>query len=175
MVHHNYYIEQKNGKNINRIQFYRPESKCNVGLHFARSRVKWVIDVVSNVGSKEPVIAAIAEQVANGHGSVRETMDEKSFKNTLGVVSHPAKCSNTILKWHKITSFKSIIHNKNMINLLDHFTHGLIGSSITKKEPRSLIDPSVDSQRSSIFNQKDSLVSNLRPKVLKRQSQVSFL
>lgn len=55
-----------------------------------------MIDVVSNVGSKEPIIAAIAEQVANGHGSVRETMDEESFKNTLGIVSHPANCSNTI-------------------------------------------------------------------------------
>ena len=66
-------------KNINRILFYRPESKCNIGLHFTRSRVEWMIDVVSNVGSKEPVIAAIAEQVANGHGSVRETMNENSF------------------------------------------------------------------------------------------------
>ena len=64
---------------INRILFYRPESKCNIGLHFTRSRVEWMIDVVSNVGSKEPVIAAIAEQVANGHGSVRETMNENSF------------------------------------------------------------------------------------------------
>lgn len=58
---------------------YSPATKRNICLHLARSCIEWMINVVCNIGSKEPIVATISEQVANWHCSVRETVDKQGL------------------------------------------------------------------------------------------------
>jgi hypothetical protein len=50
--------------------------------------------VVSNVGSKEPVVRAVLEQVHYGHGRVREAVHKDGLEDSLGVVNAPTNGSN---------------------------------------------------------------------------------
>lgn len=54
-----------------------------------------MIDVISDVTGEKPVVGAVTEQIANGHGGVRESVDEKRLENTLRIVGDPAYCGNT--------------------------------------------------------------------------------
>lgn len=74
---------------------YSPEPKSDVSLHLARGSVKRMVNVVSHVGSKEPVVAAVPEQVTQRHGGVREAMDEQRLQDAFGVMGNPAYSSNT--------------------------------------------------------------------------------
>jgi hypothetical protein len=55
---------------------YSPKSKSDIALNLARSSVERMIDMVSNVGSKDPIVGAIAKQVAHRHGSMGEPMNK---------------------------------------------------------------------------------------------------
>ena len=52
--------------------------------------------MVSNVGSKNPIVGAIAKQVTYWHGRMRETMNKQSFQDALAVVKHPANGCNAV-------------------------------------------------------------------------------
>ena len=54
-----------------------------------------MVNVVSDVGGKAPVVGRVLEQVGDGHGRVGETVDEDGLQQTLGVVKGPATQSNS--------------------------------------------------------------------------------
>ncbi|MPD06919.1 hypothetical protein E2C01_102756 [Portunus trituberculatus] len=57
---------------------------------------EWVIDMVSHIGSKAPIIGAVLEEVEEWHGAVREPMHELSLQQTLGIVEGPTAGSNAV-------------------------------------------------------------------------------
>jgi hypothetical protein len=75
---------------------YSPKSQSDIALNLARSSVKRMIDMVCNVGSKDPVVGAIAEQVTHRHGSMREAMNKQSFQYAFAIVKHPADNCNAV-------------------------------------------------------------------------------
>ena len=55
-----------------------------------------MIDMVSHVGSKTPIIGAVLEEIEKWHSTVGEPMHKLGFKEALGIVEGPAACSNTV-------------------------------------------------------------------------------
>ena len=63
-----------------------------VDLGGAGAGVERMVDVVADVGGEAPVVAAVLEQVHDGHRRVAEPVDEHSLQQPLSVVQHPKHC-----------------------------------------------------------------------------------
>jgi len=50
-----------------------------------------VVDQVGDPSGEPPIITAILEEVAHGHGAVREAVDEKGFQIAFEVMESPAE------------------------------------------------------------------------------------
>jgi hypothetical protein len=53
-----------------------------------------VVNVISDIRSKSPVVNAVFEQIPQRHGSVRETMNENRLKEPFDVMNCVTSCSN---------------------------------------------------------------------------------
>ena len=60
-----------------------------VDLDRAWAGVQRMVDVVGDVGRESPVVAAVLEQVHDGHRGVAEPVDKHSLEQSLCVVQHP--------------------------------------------------------------------------------------
>ena len=60
----------------------------------AGAGVERVVDVVSDVGGEAPVVAAVLEQVHDGHRRVAKPMDKHRLQQPLGIVQHPGHNNN---------------------------------------------------------------------------------
>jgi len=70
--------------------------KAGVYLRSAGRSVERMVDMVGDVASKSPVVATVLEEIHDGHRGVRESMDEDSLKESLGIVSSPS-CQGNFL------------------------------------------------------------------------------
>ena len=59
----------------------------------AGAGVQRVVDVVGDVGGESPVVAAVLEQVHDGHRGVAEPVDEHGLQESLRVVKNPEENS----------------------------------------------------------------------------------
>ena len=55
-----------------------------------------MIDMVSHISSKAPVIGTVLEEVEEWHGAMGEPMHKLSLQQTLGIVEGPAAGSNAV-------------------------------------------------------------------------------
>ena len=65
----------------------------NSDLGGAGAGVQGVVHVVGDVGGEAPVVAAVLEQVHDGHRGVAEPVDEHGLQKSLRVVKNPEKSS----------------------------------------------------------------------------------
>lgn len=147
----------------NERETHGPATECDVALQGARCGVERMIHVIGDVASKQPVVGAVTEQVADWHGGVRESMDEQRFKYALRIVGDPAKSCNARDKCGVVNSFRLCSIQKN---LLHNLARRLIGSNVPVEQPRPRVNPCVDEKWSSILHQKHGFPGNLRSQIL---------
>ena len=87
-------------RHMQRTNTYGPKAQRDVALHLTGRSIERMIDVISYIGSKDPVVSAIAEKISNWHGGVRKTMHKESFQNAFSIVCYPTNCCNAVCKWN---------------------------------------------------------------------------
>merc|ERR1719431_862739 len=107
--------------------------------------VERVVDVVADVSGKAPVVAAVLEQVHDGHRRVAEPVDEHSLKQPLSVVQHPSSSCNVRGEGEG---------------------RGGGGVQVPVGEPGPGVEPEVDQQRPRILAEEHSRPPNLKTSVL---------
>ena len=109
-----------------------------------------MVDKIGHERCESPVVRAVLEQVANGHGGVRKSMDKDRLQKTLCVVEGMASSS-----------------------VFDYLFHWLISRSSAVNDLWSDVEKEVDKQRSSIFSEEDSAPADLRSKIFEVEFSVN--
>ena len=55
--------------------------------------------MIGDISGESPVVAAVLEQVHDGHGRVGESVHKDGLQESLGVMERPANCSNSEMKY----------------------------------------------------------------------------
>ena len=103
-----------------------------VDLDRAGAGVQRMVDVVGDVGRESPVVAAVLEQVHDGHRGVAEPVDEHRLEQSLCVVQHPVhmyiyRLLAQLSQGRKICTYLSLSHsirsaNSSHLSLISHLS-----------------------------------------------------
>ena len=63
-------------------------------MHKWRGSKEWMIDMICNIHTETPIIAAIFHQIEYWHSTMREPMNKFGFKYTLQVMKSPTSGCN---------------------------------------------------------------------------------
>ena len=125
----------------------RREEAAEEGVDLERggAGVERVVQVVPDVGREAPVVAAVLEEVPDGHGGVAEPVHEHGLQQPLGVVQHPAP-------------------RRDVGRGAERRRGGRV--QVPVSEPGPGVEPEVDQQRPRVLEHEHRAPPDLQPSVL---------
>jgi len=76
----------------------RNETEVDLELTEERFGVERMIDKVANPEGKSPIVATVLEQIHDGHGRMRESMNKESLEDSLHIMDGPTNGGNPAQK-----------------------------------------------------------------------------
>lgn len=92
------------------------KSEANLHLEVTNRSVKRMVDIISNVCTKAPIIGTVPENIRKGRGCMAETVHKKCFHNSFEVVETPAVQSTSLYRVDDALPFvaKVTVHRKEV-------------------------------------------------------------
>jgi len=78
--------------------FWQWSELIYANLSIWRRSVEWVINIISNISCKAPVVSRILEQIQNRHCSIWKSVHKDGFQQSFAVMKRPTRCSNPLWK-----------------------------------------------------------------------------